>query len=481
MLNSRSGLMSIRETNPLNVPTDSSLSVELPSQDSPVDRQLAAVNLNDIHSTQPSNEANDITIEPSIHNNPKPSSTYGLSSELLSSIDRFCLENDCPLEVKRTWCSANSYKSDYPSDLIPAIKIDSYPNINTYVTHYYLYSLSDSCKYGISISYCQGQLSQKTMQHKNVLDGPYIRYNENAQIVQEQFFKKGLKYGPDTYYYENGQKESCDYYVNDKLNGRSSEWFSNGQLHKLYRYKNGERSGICQEWHENGQLIKKTHYQHDKEHGLSETWNENGVRTSETYYHRGLKHGVYRFWFINGQLNEESNYVYGRRHGLSRIYYSNGNPREFVNYLYGNRNDIFQTFDENGTLTHQEAYYPVGRPRQREPEPKLEPIFQDRHFLPLPRLEMCALCLEDNSYNPDEEDQERPKELKCNTFAVLRCGHTCCQGCIKGAFRTGRCWTCRKNITPQDVFLCRKWDDSKIQEPIKDFISDPTLLAEILS
>jgi hypothetical protein len=29
--------------------------------------------------------------------------------------------------------------------------------------------------------------------------------------------------------------------------------------------------------------------------------------------------------------------------------------------------------------------------------------------------------------------------------------------------------------------LCRKWDDSKIQEPIKDFISDSTLLAEILS
>jgi hypothetical protein len=29
--------------------------------------------------------------------------------------------------------------------------------------------------------------------------------------------------------------------------------------------------------------------------------------------------------------------------------------------------------------------------------------------------------------------------------------------------------------------LCRKWDDTKIQEPIKEFISDPELLAEILS
>jgi antitoxin component YwqK of YwqJK toxin-antitoxin module len=480
--------MSFRETNPLNVPTDSSLSVELPSQDSPVNRQLAAVNLNDIHSTQPSNEASDIIIEPSIHNNPKPSSTYGLSSELLSSIDRFCLENDCPLEVKRTWCSANSYKSDYPSDLIPAIKIE-HNYFNKSEINYYLYSLSDSCKYGINMYYYDGQLRSKSMHYKNVLDGPCITYTYNEEIgksINELFYKKGVKYGPHTFYYENGQKKSCYYYVNDKLNGRFSEWFPNGQLRKLGRFKNRDRSGLCQEWHQNGQLFQKTHYQHDKEHGLSETWNVNGIRTSETYYDLGDRHGVYRFWFVNGQLGEESNYLRGHQTGLSRKYHPNGNPSEIANYFYGFREGLYQTFDENGTLTHEEVFnHPLRRPqpRQRVPEPELEPIFQDRHFLPLPRLEMCALCLEDDSHNPDDEDdsQDTSKEPKCNTFAVLRCGHTCCQGCIKGAFRTGRCWTCRKNITPQDVFLCRKWDDAKIQEPIKEFRSDPELLAEILS
>ena len=412
----------------------------------------------------------------------KPSSTYGLSSELLSSIDRFCLENDCPLEVKRTWGSANSYKSDYPSDLIPEIQIHSYHNINTYVTHYYLYSLSDSYTYGISMSYIQGRLTSKRMKHKNVLDGPYTLYNENGQIAEELFYKKGLRYGPHTFYYENGQKKSCYYYVNDKLNGRFSEWFPNGQLHKLGRFKNGDRSGIYQEWHENGQLLQKTHYQHDKEHGLSETWNVNGIRTSETHYDLGDRHGVYRFWFPNGQLGEESNYLRGHQTGFSRKYHPNGNPSEIANYYVGFREGLFQTFDENGTLMSQEVLthpFRRPRPRQRVPEPELEPIFQDRHFLPLPRLEMCALCLEDD--NQDPNNPEEIKEPKCNTFAVLRCGHTCCQGCIKGAFRTGRCWTCRKNITPQDVFLCRKWDDTKIQEPIKEFISDPELLAEILS
>ena len=457
MLNSRTGLMSIREINPLNAPTDSSLSVELLSQDSPSDCQLEAVNPNDTHPQS------------------KPVSTSGPSNELLSIIDRFCLENDCPLEVKRTWCSETSYKSDYPSDLVPAIKI----KINVFnkrEINYYLYSLSDSCKYGITMFYYEEELRSKTMFRKNVADGPSMIY-KNEQIVQEQFFKKGLKFGPDTTYYENGQKETCYYYVNGMLNGRSSKWFPNGQLCKLYRYKNNDRNGLYQEWHPNGQLSRKSHYQHDKEHGLTEMWNVNGVRTSETQYQQGLRHGVYRFWFVNGQLMEETNYLHDRSHGVSRRWYSNGTLREVSNYLNGFRDGLQQTYDENGTLTSQnEVRYSFGRPQE---QPILDPIFQDRHFLPLPRLEMCALCLEDDSRDPD--NCEEVKEPKCNTFAVLRCGHTCCQSCIKGAFKTGRCWTCRKNITSQDVFLCRKWDDTTIKQPIKEFISDPDLLSQILS
>ena len=215
-------------------------------------------------------------------------------------------------------------------------------------------------------------------------------------------------------------------------------------------------------------------------------WNVNGVRTSETQYQQGLRHGVYRFWFVNGQLMEETNYLSDRLHGVSRRWYSNGTLREVSNYLNGFRDGLQQTYDENGTLTsHEVVYrfrreqegfqYPLMRP-QEQPNP--DPIFQDREDVNLPRLEMCALCLEDDSRDPD--NCEEIKEPKCNTFAVLRCGHTCCQGCIKGAFRTGRCWTCRKNITSQDVFLCRKWDESNTNQPIKEFISDPWILKSIL-
>ena len=323
------------------------------------------------------------------------------------------------------------------------------------------------------------------MHCKNVVDGPSMIY-KNGQIVHEQFFKKGLKFGPDTTYYENGQKETCHYYVNDKLNGRSSEWFPNGQLYKLYRFKNNDRNGLYQEWHSNGQLSRKSHYQHDKEHGLFERWDENGARMFELHYEHGLRHGSYRSWYSNGQPKEESHYIRERLLGRSRKWYSNGTLQEVSNYLNGNRNGLQQTYDENGTLTSQDIVYSFGRSQNEvrysfgrpAPIPELDPIFQDREDVNLPRLEMCALCLEDD--NEDPNNPEEIKEPKCNTFAVLRCGHTCCQGCIKGAFRTGRCWTCRKNITSRDVFLCRKWDESNTNEPIKEFISDPWILKSIL-
>ena len=405
----------------------------------------------------------------------KPSSTCGPSSELLLAIDRFCLENDCPSEVRDTWCSNQSYKIDYPKDLVPTTKRYQGGFSND---SYYLYSPSDSCKYGVRLQYYEKRLSETIMYAKDVIHGPWRTYDfMSGSLATETFYKNGAKYGPLTEYHNN-QMTSRRYYVDGKLNGRLELWYSNGQRCELSRYKNDKLHGISQIWKPDGQLIKRCHYRDGMKHGLEEQWNDDGILIIQTHYENDLQEGYDRRWYDNGQLMSETFYQGHRVHGLARQWYRNGILRDSADFIYGTLHGLQQSYDEQGNLTRQELVYYGGT--YQNPNPlhleRQEPVFKDCHYVALPRLEMCALCLEDDAevtseafLSGSEEDPE--KQPKCNTFAVLRCGHTCCQSCIRGAFKTGRCWTCRKEIRPQDVFLCKKWDDSKLKEPIGGFIN----------
>ncbi len=425
---------------------------------------------------------------------PKVLSTCGPSSELLLAIDRFCLENDCPSEVRDTWCSEQSYKSHYPKDLIPRMDPIWKPrSLQIDGADYYLYSPSESCKYGMFLQYYENKLSYTIMYSKDVFDGPWKTYDfmsESRCLLSENYYKNGAKYGPWTEY-RNNQMTVRRYYVDGKLNGRSEYWYGNGQRSQLSRYKNDKLHGISQHWNQSGQLVKRCHYRDGKLHGLEEEWSDNGTLILQTHYENGLNEGSDRRWYDNGQMMSETYYQGHRPHGLARRWYDNGLILESLHFIYGTLHGLQQSFDRDGNLVNQTSYHYGRTPEMiRQNQEPQEPVFKDCHYVALPRLEMCALCLEDDSdeqeaFLPSSEDPE--KQPKCNTFAILRCGHTCCQSCIKGAFKTGRCWTCRKEIRPQDVCLCKKWDDSKLKEPIGGFINfdDPdetkrTLFQELL-
>ena len=72
-----------------------------------------------------------------------------------------------------------------------------------------------------------------------VMEGPWVSYHENGQLLSEGAFKNGKTEGPWVFYHNNGQLEMKGDFKNGDREGLWIDYYDNGQLNNKGNYKNG--------------------------------------------------------------------------------------------------------------------------------------------------------------------------------------------------------------------------------------------------
>ena len=129
----------------------------------------------------------------------------------------------------------------------------------------------------------------KTYDNGNIKSIGYHKKTKNRIVKngkEETYFYHGVKKSERTYrngildglfirWDENGLKESEVTYKDGKLDGLSIRWYENGQKEYERTIKDGKYDGLWTEWYNNGQKKREASYKEGFE--ISEKrWNEDG-------------------------------------------------------------------------------------------------------------------------------------------------------------------------------------------------------------
>ena len=96
-------------------------------------------------------------------------------------------------------------------------------------------------KYGEFIKYySDGKILSKISYFENRLDGSWMEYYRNGNLLRKKIFKNDLLEGEYIDYYSFGQILSIRFYVKNKLEGIYKEFYKNGQVYIKKNYKSFE-------------------------------------------------------------------------------------------------------------------------------------------------------------------------------------------------------------------------------------------------
>ena len=106
-------------------------------------------------------------------------------------------------------------------------------------------------KNGEFISYYNdGKILSRINYIQNILDGNWIEFYRNGNLLIKKIYKNGELEGEYIDYYSFGQILSRRFYVNNKLDGIYEEFYKNGQLHIKKNYKEDLLEGEYIVYHE---------------------------------------------------------------------------------------------------------------------------------------------------------------------------------------------------------------------------------------
>ena len=97
----------------------------------------------------------------------------------------------------------------------------------------------------------QGKIS------KGKIDGEWISYWDNGQLMSQQNYKDGLKDGEHLDYFENGKLRLKVNWKDGRWEGEWREYWDNGVLMYFRNYKDGTLDGEWLSYNYNGQLTFK--------------------------------------------------------------------------------------------------------------------------------------------------------------------------------------------------------------------------------
>ena len=97
---------------------------------------------------------------------------------------------------------------------------------------------------------------QKKVDEKVIKDGKCKKFNKQAILVSEGFYKNGVKHGRWKYYYDTGEHVIEEHFKEGRLHGRFTSFYMNGRLMSQGQYVNDSREGYFYLFDENGGLTK---------------------------------------------------------------------------------------------------------------------------------------------------------------------------------------------------------------------------------
>lgn len=146
-----------------------------------------------------------------------------------------------------------------------------------------------------------GMIDIKRMYEDGNLNGPYIVYHKNSNIVYKMCnYKNNNLEGLYIKYYPLLHKNDTtsrlyvvSNYVNNKKHGIEKRYYKNGSISSECMYINGNKDGILTKWYRNN------------EYNTNENINKN--IKEQTMYQNGVKQGMYRLYDNKGKLKKEKN------------------------------------------------------------------------------------------------------------------------------------------------------------------------------
>lgn len=186
---------------------------------------------------------------------------------------------------------------------------------------------------------------QKEGKDTSVADGPYKRYVDNGNLVEDGVQKQGKKEGTWKHFFPDGRLAEETEYVNDLRSGKSTRWRVNGALEYESTYiiifKGGRNQSVLhgprRTYNQEGKLERLDHYVNGRAYDKATEYFDDGSLKSQTFYfnHFENNHNGYTLvcqYYRNGKIESMSVQRGGRAVGRQLQYYLNGRLKRLTDY-----------------------------------------------------------------------------------------------------------------------------------------------------
>lgn len=208
------------------------------------------------------------------------------------------------------------------------------------------------------ISECDndGKKSKEYYLQNGILEGTYLEWYPNKQIMNQFHFKNGHFDGEQKSFYPSGKLAVRVKYQNQKREGLQEEWHDNGAKMLLYSYKSGIKDGDAKAFFANGKPKYQATYKQGALHGLEVSWHENGQMQSRQSFKDGLKHGSHTKWAANGDCLLEQEWALDVPHGYHQEWYSDSHLKSKVHFTNGIKDGLEEEYHLNGKPKFRTRY-----------------------------------------------------------------------------------------------------------------------------
>lgn len=173
-----------------------------------------------------------------------------------------------------------------------------------------------------------GQKMREIRFDRNLIDGYWIEWNQQGQVIRRDEYLRGRKLVRETEEFSPGQKRLLAWFVDAKLkldgldnwwearpaaytatgeriqHGPVASWFENGQPLMQGQFRAGKRHGSFSWWHANGQKQLAGQFEQGKKTGLWTWWHESGMKATEGRYIDDVPTGTWTWWDAGGQVTD---------------------------------------------------------------------------------------------------------------------------------------------------------------------------------
>lgn len=198
------------------------------------------------------------------------------------------------------------------------------------------------------------QTSDLFLTKEGKLEGEYLKFTTQGEILARMFYKEGELHGPSTCYNQKGEVTACSWYIEGLREGKSWQYYLSGNLYSLQRYKKGLLEGFQEYYDEEGYLKSLLHYKEGLLDGQVLLYYPSGKIKRELFFQEGKLDGLETYYYPSGQKLWEAHYKEGNPQGFAKVWYEKGQLAREYHYAEDHRQYTLKEWNEKGELIRKE-------------------------------------------------------------------------------------------------------------------------------